>query len=98
MSGGGAVLSASICVFAYSTVLGWSVYGLRAAEYLGGRRGEGLYRAAFVASLYIGAVLQSESVWALSDALNALMAVPNLIAVFMLSGETGRTAKKRFSL
>lgn len=93
---GGAVLPVSICVFAYSTVLGWSVYGERAAEYLGGRLGEKIYRAIFVASLYLGAALRSESVWALSDVFNTLMALPNIFAVLRLSGETGKAARHRF--
>lgn len=72
--------------FAFSTILGWGYYGERAMEYLGGKRFTVLYRIIFVIFIFIGAVLELNVVWNLSDIMNALMALPNLIALIGLSG------------
>ena len=77
---GPAILVFSIITFAYSTILGWSYYGERAAEYLIGRR------AILTAIVVLGPVLALDLVWSIADILNALMAIPNLIAVLLLSG------------
>lgn len=72
--------------FAFSTILGWGYYGERAMEYLGGKRFITAYRAVFVFCIFVGAVLELNVVWNLSDIMNALMALPNLIALIGLSG------------
>ena len=72
--------------FAFSTILGWGYYGERAMEYLGGKRFILFYRVVFVLFIFIGAVLELNVVWNLSDIMNALMALPNLIALIGLSG------------
>ena len=82
-----------IFTFAFSTLLGWGYYGERAIEYLGhtfskGRntkRAVNFYRMIFVAFIFVGAVLELDVVWNLSDITNALMAVPNLIALLLLT-------------
>lgn len=75
-----------IITFAFSTILGWGYYGERAVEYLGGKRFITAYRALFVGFVFVGAVFELNLVWNLSDIMNALMAVPNLIALICLSG------------
>ena len=80
------VLAISVIVFAYSTMLGWSYYGERCAEYLGGKRCIMPFRVVFIAVSVIGCLSQLHLVWNLSDLFNALMAIPNLICLIVLSG------------
>ena len=79
------ILIVGIITFAYSTILGWSYYGERCLEYLAGKRGLIPYRVAWILVLIIAPVIQLELVWSIADILNALMAIPNLIAVLLLS-------------
>ena len=92
---GFAALLTSVCLalFALSTMLSWSLYGERCFAYLTGGRAAALYRAAFIAAVVLGATMRMEAVWTLSGTLNGLMAVPNLIALFPLSGEVARIAR-----
>ena len=80
------ILVIGIITFAYSTILGWSYYGERCCEYLFGKRGMLPYKILFIAVIVIGPVLSLDLVWTIANILNALMAVPNLIAVLLLSG------------
>lgn len=80
------ILVIGIVAFAYSTVLGWSYYGERCVEYLFGRKGMIPYKILFLLVLLISPVIALDMVWTLSDISNALMAIPNLIAVLLLSG------------
>ncbi len=82
----GAILAAAILLFAFSTVLGWSFYGAKSAEYLFGARAVTPYRIAYILVIYIGAVMHQNFAWDAADALNGLMAIPNLIGVLCLSG------------
>lgn len=79
------ILVIGILSFAYSTILGWSYYGERCVEYLFGRRGMVPYKLIFVFVLLIGPVISLDIVWSLSDIFNALMAIPNLVAIILLS-------------
>ena len=83
---GPAILVFSIITFAYSTILGWSYYGERAAEYLLGRKAILPYKLLFLAVVVFSPVLALDLMWSIADILNALMAIPNLIAVLLLSG------------
>jgi len=80
------VLSVGIITFAFSTILGWSYYGERAVEYLLGHRAIPFYRILWIAGVYIGSVVNLGVVWNISDCMNALMAIPNLISLLLLSG------------
>ncbi|MDX6750649.1 sodium:alanine symporter family protein [Geminicoccaceae bacterium 1502E] len=83
---GGYILAASLAVFAFTTVLGWSFYGEKCWEYLfGSTRFELPYRLLWIAALPVGAVLRLDTVWLLADTLNALMALPNLLSLLLLS-------------
>ena len=79
------ILVIGIAAFAYSTILGWSYYGERCVEYLFGRGGMIPYKLIFVFILLIGPVIKLDLVWTMADILNALMSIPNLIAVVVLS-------------
>ena len=80
------ILTFGIITFAFSTILGWSYYGERAMEYLLGRRSIIFYRIIFVLLVFAGATMSLSLVWNLADIMNALMAVPNLISLLLLSG------------
>jgi len=80
----------TMVLLAFSSVLGWSLYGLRCWEYLFGKGSGTLYRLIFSAAAIPGALVSAELVWSLSDLLNVLMSVPNLIALLLLSGKVGR--------
>ena len=90
----GAVLVAvSIALFAFATLLGWEYIGEKAAEYLLGGAACPFYRAVFAAVVFLGATQELELVWGLSDVFNALMALPNLLCLLLLSGEVARDAR-----
>lgn len=83
---GSIILSVGIITFAFSTILGWSYYGEKAVEYLGGKKLIIYYRLFWIAAVFIGSVLNLSLVWGIADSMNALMAIPNLIALLLLSG------------
>jgi AGCS family alanine or glycine:cation symporter len=85
VSGGSYVVTFGLLLFAYSTILGWCYYGERATEYLLGEWAIRPYRILFSLAVGVGAILKLELVWALADVFNGLMALPNLIALLMLS-------------
>jgi AGCS family alanine or glycine:cation symporter len=78
---GNIVVTASLALFAYSTVVGWSYYGETGIVYLLGTKAVAPYRFAWLAFIYVGAVGSLPVVWGVADTLNGLMAIPNLIAV-----------------
>ncbi|HEY1082404.1 MAG TPA: sodium:alanine symporter family protein [Prosthecobacter sp.] len=79
------ILVFGLVTFVFSTILGWSYYGEKAAEYLFGTRAVKPYRLLWVAAVLVGSVLPLGIVWDLSDAFNGLMAIPNLISLLVLS-------------
>ncbi len=83
---GAAFIAIAILLFAYSTVLGWSQYGMRAFEYLFGTKATIVYRVVFVVFILVGATMNLQLAWDLSDTFNGLMAIPNLIGVLSCSG------------
>jgi alanine or glycine:cation symporter, AGCS family len=78
---GNLVVTASVVLFAYSTVVGWSYYGETGIVYLLGTKAVAPYRFAWLAFIYLGAIGSLPLVWGVADTLNGLMAIPNLIAV-----------------
>jgi AGCS family alanine or glycine:cation symporter len=82
---GPAVLTGGLLTFVFSTILGWSYYGERAAAYLWGKRSILPYRIVWVLAVYAGSVFTLNFVWDFSDVANALMAIPNLVALLLLS-------------
>ena len=82
----GGFVAIAICLFAFSTVLGWSFYGTKSCEYLFGTKATFVYKVIFVACIIFGATMSFDLAWAIADTLNALMAIPNLIGVLALSG------------
>ena len=93
---GGIVVVLSTVLFAYSTILGWSYYGEKAFEYIFGERFIRLYRVLFIAGVMVGSMLKLEFVWNFSDLTNGLMAIPNLIALLLLSKVISSESKRYF--
>jgi AGCS family alanine or glycine:cation symporter len=91
---GPAILSVGILTFAFSTILGWSYYGEKAMEYLGGKKWIIYYRIAYIAAAFVGSVMNLTVVWNIADSMNALMAIPNLIALLLLSGVAVKETRK----
>ena len=86
-------LSGSVVLFAFSTILGWEYQGEQAFAYLSGGRGVGLYRLLFALAALLGAQARLEAVFLFSDICNALMCIPNLLCLLLLSGAVARTAR-----
>jgi alanine or glycine:cation symporter, AGCS family len=82
---GPVVLSVSLLTFVFSTILGWSYYGEKAAEYLFGTRAIKPYRCLWVAAVMVGSLSTLRAVWSFADVANALMAIPNVISLFVLT-------------
>jgi AGCS family alanine or glycine:cation symporter len=91
---GGWVVALSLTTFAFSTILGWSYYGEKSIEYLLGERVIVPYRLLFIAAAFIGTVRSLDFVWGVSDVMNGLMALPNLIGLLLLSGVIARETRK----
>ena len=80
------VLTVGLLTFVFSTILGWSYYGEKAAEYLFGPKAIPPYRWLWVAAVMAGSVLSLPMVWSLADIANGMMAIPNLISLIVLNG------------
>ena len=94
-TGGGWLVTIGITLFAFSTILGWEYHGEKAFEYLlGTHRFNMVYRVIFSLVAYIGCSQTLSLVWNFSDIANALMAIPNLICMLLLSGEIASDIKK----
>ncbi|CAM3772250.1 alanine/glycine:cation symporter family protein [Alkalicoccus chagannorensis] len=94
---GGMIVSIGIVFFAFSTILGWSYYGEKCFGYIFSEKAIPFYRVAFVAAIFVGAVVELDLVWGIADVMNGLMAIPNLIGLLGLTGvvvaETNRFVK-----
>lgn len=91
---GSTFVSVSITLFAFSTLIGWSYYGERSTAYLFGSKFVPHYKLVFVYFVFLGALLNLNFVWDISDTFNGLMALPNLLAVILLSGKVVKETKR----
>lgn len=83
-------IALSLCLFALATVLGWGLYGIRCAQYLFGAGAWKIFAGLQIAVVILSACLRAQEVWLLAEIVNGLMAVPNLIALLLLSPELAR--------
>jgi len=98
LPGAGAyVVALGLAVFAFTTVLGWSVYGERCVEYLFGVKAIVPFRILWIAAVPVGAMIKLDLVWLVADTLNAMMAIPNLVALLMLSPVVFKVTKDYFA-
>ena len=93
---GSYVVTLGLSVFAFTTILGWSVYGERCVEYLFGGRSIIPFRIFWIMAVPVGATADLSFIWLVSDTLNALMALPNLIALLLLSPVVFKLTKAYF--
>jgi len=93
---GNYIVTFGLVIFAFTTILGWSVYGERCVEYLLGVHAIWPFRLLWVLAIPVGATLKLDFVWLLADTLNALMAIPNLIALVLLGPVVFRLTREYF--
>ncbi|MDR1425352.1 MAG: sodium:alanine symporter family protein [Azoarcus sp.] len=91
------IVTVGLVLFAFSTILGWCVYGERCAIYLFGHKAALPYRVIFTLVVPVGALAKLTLVWSLADLFNGLMAIPNLIALLLLSPVVFKLAKEYFA-
>lgn len=84
---GGEILSISLVLFAFATIIGWCYYGECSIRFLTKNKGVQIYQTIYIVFIYLGAVMSLQLVWGLSDLLNSLMAIPNLICLWLLRKE-----------
>ena len=96
-AGGHYVVTVSLVLFAYSTILGWEYYGERCLEYLFGTKPIIFYRLVWCGLIIVGAIGGLELIWDIADTLNGMMAIPNLIGVAALSGTVFKLTKEYFT-
>ena len=96
MPGGQYVVTLGLCLFAFTTMIGWSFYGERCAVFLFGVRASMPFRLLWVAAIPVGTLIELELVWLIADTLNAFMAIPNLIALLLLAPLVFRISREYF--
>ena len=87
----------ALSLFAYSTILGWSLYGTRCVQHLLGMKAARVYQVIFIVMIVVGSVSSLDFVWNVADTLNGLMAIPNFIALFALSPIVFKITKDYFA-
>lgn len=90
------MLAVALCCFAFSTILGWGLYGSRCIEYLLGKGAIKPFIIVYSLVAIIGATMDLGLIWSIADTFNGLMVIPNLIAVFLLSGTVIKLTKDYF--
>lgn len=94
---GNYIVAISLAIFAFTTILGWSVYGERCVVYLAGPKAVKPYRILWILAVPLGATLSLDFIWLVADTLNAMMALPNLIALALLSPVVFKLVREYFS-
>ncbi|MBS9436627.1 sodium:alanine symporter family protein [Photorhabdus noenieputensis] len=92
--GGNYIVAGALVIFAFTTILGWSFYGEKCTQYLFGQKAITPFRVVWIIALMVGATQSLDFVWLLADTLNAMMAIPNLIALALLSPVVYRLTKE----
>ena len=91
---GAPLLTFGILTFAFSTILGWSYYGESAVNYIEGRRINRFYRILYIVALFFGSIVNLDIIWNIADCMNALMAIPNLVCLLLLSKVVAQETNK----
>ena len=86
----------AMCCFAFSTIIGWGLYGTRCVEFLLGTRANRPFMILYALVAIVGATMELGLMWNIAETFNGLMVIPNLIAVFLLSGVVVRLVKEYF--
>ena len=85
-----------MCCFAFSTILGWGLYGARCIEFLFSERITKYFMAAYALVAILGATANLGLMWSIADTFNGLMSIPNLVALLLLSGTVAQLTKEYF--
>ncbi|MBQ4347629.1 MAG: alanine:cation symporter family protein, partial [Firmicutes bacterium] len=93
---GAVVIAVAIALLAFSTILSWALYGTRCTEYIFGRKAIKPYQIIFIIIVIVGATMDLGLAWDIADTLNGLMGIPNLIALFGLSGVVVSLTREHF--
>lgn len=96
LPGGEYIVVAGLCLFAFTTTIGWSFYGERCMVFLFGARAVMPFRVAWVLAIPVGTMVHLDTVWLIADTLNAFMALPNLIALLLLGPLVFKITKDYF--
>ena len=91
---GAPLLTFGILTFAFSTILGWSYYGESAINYIDGRHINHFYRILFIVAVFFGSIVNLDIIWNIADCMNALMAIPNLVCLLLLSKVVAQETQK----
>ncbi|ANG63525.1 sodium:alanine symporter [Marinobacterium aestuarii] len=94
---GNYLVAVALAIFAFTTIIGWSFYGERCVEYIFGVKSIAPYRVLWILAVPAGAVLHLDFIWLLADTLNAFMAIPNLIALLLLSPVVFQVTREFFA-
>ena len=86
-----------MCCFAFSTIIGWGLYGVRCNEFLFGTRVNKPFMLVYSLVAIVGATMNLGLLWSIAETFNGLMVIPNLIAVFLLSGVMVKIVKYNFN-
>lgn len=97
LPGGQYVVAAGLCLFAFTTMIGWAFYGERCVVFLFGTRAIMPFRCAWVLAVPVGTLVHLDTVWLVADTLNALMAIPNLIALILLAPLVFKVTQEYFA-
>lgn len=92
---GSRILGISLVAFAFATLIGWSYFGEKAIDYLFGKAGISTYRICYIVMIFVGSIMSLDLVWELTDFVNALMALPNLLCLLLLRKQITPYLKKR---
>lgn len=84
-NGGQYIVTIGLALFAFSTILGWSYYGEKCTQYIFGKEAVKFYRIVYIPLVFVGSVGGLQAIWSISDTLNGLMAIPNLVGLVLLS-------------
>ena len=87
----------AMCCFAFSTIIGWGLYGTRCIEFLFGSRSNKPFMVLYSLTAIVGATMNLGLMWSIAETFNGLMVIPNLIAVFLLSGVVVKLTKEYFA-
>ena len=91
---GAPLLTFGILTFAFSTILGWSYYGESAVNYIERRKTNRFYRIMYIVALFFGSIINLDVIWNIADTMNALMAIPNLVCLLLLSKVVAQETNK----
>lgn len=91
---GAPLLTFGILTFAFSTILGWSYYGESAVNYIEKHRSNRFYRILYIVALFFGSIVNLDIIWNIADSMNALMTIPNLVALLLLSKVAAQETNK----